>query len=267
MAGYPTVEQFAELGKAGDRYVSNFMDAWWKIYAPGNQKLEPREISEMAERANAIAVSSFEASISEPGARAFDWLIEQPAFVLASQAVGFRPLAEGEQLINFERVITRCVERDYSRNLVPTLLRRRSGKFLDYLSGISASAASFISGRSAKTALEGDPTFDRMQSLTSEIQQALKADWVCEGARRSLSVHLDRLSSSIERWRPSAPISKRNDADLPARLMASELIRLHHALFSATHKRAIYHLMGLPFIERPLEIRTIERLAKAEKER
>ncbi|MNT43442.1 hypothetical protein D3C72_1799150 [compost metagenome] len=123
---------------------------------------------------------------------------------------------------------------------------------------------------SSRAALEGPATVERMKSLLSELEHLIAAEWLPEESKKKLSylLKVQRATSYLESADVFAsPASRRNDNDLPSRLMASELIRLNQEMFSAAHKRAVFQLMGLSFIERPLEMRTIERLIRAEKER
>lgn len=266
MVLYPSAEQFYLLAEAGERYSKTFQDAWQAVRSSRGITTSEQAIVELAKLAMEVSAQAFESCLEGECLGAFEWLTGRPEFVIAQQAVGFVPLGEEGYSGKFQRIIKTGVELGPERAVwfESRRLAAASGKYLEYVAGVSQCAAGLISGNAARRALRGDPVFDRIQELTEELQKIIQVDWMPSEAKASLSMHLERLSKSAERHRP-ATITKRNDPDLPARLMATDLIQLHHSMFSATHKRAVYQLMGLPFISRPLEIRTIERLAKAAK--
>lgn len=272
MGGNPTAEQFESLAKVFSRYCVHFDSAWRDSWVFDGQRLpSEREVAELVGCAVDISTEAFELCFDDQAGCAFEWLNGRPEFALAKQTVGFRPLSEalgeGGYSGRFERIIRRCAEQQVNDMSTALRLAGASGRYLKYVSGVSSAAANFMSGRTARAALDGSATFDRMLELVAEFEQLLEADWLPGVPRHRLSASLGRLAGTVEKCRPPSPISKRNDADLPARLMASELIGIHQGMFSATHKRAVFHLMGLPIIDRPIEMRTIERLAKARKER
>jgi hypothetical protein len=266
MHTHPTAEQFFDLSESFNRYSSAFCSAWNSIYdADSIWIIDEKALGEMTAAYDEISKASFESNIREGGERAFAWLVDQPGFYLACKSVGFIFSDEEGHFKGIERLISRFVGHRAPRNMAE-VLAKRSGRYTRYISGVSLAAARYLSGNSVKEAIEGPATFNKMQDLIAELEKASSADWLPEGSRKVLDRHLKQISFTVARMRPPVPISKRNDPDLPSRLMAVELIKLHQEMFSATHKRAVFQLTGLPFIEKPLEFRTIERLARAEKE-
>lgn len=263
MSEYPSAEQFYALSEVGELYRNNFSAAWHDAVECRAVPIEEQRIAELVKIATEISEDAFVSSLSGERGCVFEWLACRPEFILAKQAVGFRPLESDGYSGRFEGLIRGVRDLGY----VQRSLSRISSRYLDYVAGVSRAAAGFLSGQTVRSALESGATFHRMRELVTEFNQLLEVDWMNESEKGPIRGNLRSLSRCIERHQPPTPTTKRNDADLPARLMADELIQLHQRMFSATHKRAVFNLMGLPFIERPLEIRTIERLAKSGKER
>lgn len=269
----PTAAQFNELAMAAERYGKLFYERGAALaYGTFDEEISEDEIVSLSIHLSNANDEAWDLSLGTEGLFVLNWLHEQPAFCLAKEALGFVPLdqSKGWQP-RFEQIIRRWASRKnrHGGTLVWSI-ERESKKFLSYLSGIAKAAHGYITKRRVRAAIDGPEKIEKIKSLLVEIEQLLATEWIPENHRNNLLrlINTRKAINLLENQEIiSAPLSRRNDTDLPARLMASEIIRLHHELFSATHKRAVFHLMGLAFIERPLEMRTIERLAKAEKDR
>jgi len=266
MSDYPTADQFYALADMHARYKSAFNDEWLIRLAGVGRK--PPHRDDLIAIGIEASDRAFDSAATQQAMVAYQWLNSQPSFILAKEAVGF---TVSSSLKIAERAISAMEERLDPKTAevrhYQGALERRFTFFQEYISGVARCSANYISGRSVKTALEVPETLARMQSLTSELQQLISAtDWFWGDKQKIMERHLARVSHHLDEMSTTPP-SRRRDASLPARLMASELIQLHHKVFWRPHNRAVFQLMGLPFIEVQMEMRTIERLAKAERER
>src|SRR5690606_9606747 len=120
--------------------------------------------------------------------------------------------------------------------------------------------ANYLSKVSVKRSTEGMKTLEKMQNLAGELQDLIFSDpWFFED-HGELARSIKSISRRLDTLKPQ-PVSRRQDSELAARLMAAELIELHYERTRDTSNRAVFQLMGLPGIDKPLEIRTIERLS------
>lgn len=268
MTNQPSAEQFKALSGIADQYRQLFLEKLRAFKEGEDKKLSNKEMENFTIFSANASEEAFCSCFDDSTYSTFQWLVNQPSFKIAAQELGFTPLGENGYLDRFERIVRRYTPTEsYSTwwSLHHSLVRT-SSTHLRYVSGVAASLHNYMTGISVRTALNGPTTVERMKSLLTEFGQLLNADWIPEESRRRLTLHITRAENCLDKDRiADIPASRRNDSDLPARLMASELIDLHQIMFSATHKRAVFHLMGLPVLDRPLEMRTIERLAKAKK--
>jgi len=201
---------------------------------------------------------------AESDLSAIQWLEEQPAFRMAYDSLGFIEIPDDEQL---DRLAARIEQRASSR-FSPWLLTRFTGHYLRYVSGVSFELYNYVTKRGVSATVNGPGAVKRMTDLMVEFQRLASEDCFTHESQKTLLSYSNRMLDRLRRsdFLPR-PLTRRNDKDLPARLAATGFIRLHFRYFGEGHKRAVFHLMGLPFIERPLEMRTIERLIKAEQDR
>ncbi|HCJ29535.1 MAG TPA: hypothetical protein DHV63_09620 [Pseudomonas sp.] len=195
---------------------------------------------------------------------ALNWLENQPAFRMAYESLGLYQLTDDEDLARLEARIRRRRALRFS----PWQIADLTGGYLRYMCGICLELYNYVTGRGVSATINGPVAIKRMTDLITEFQRLASEDFFPQESQKALLSHSNRLLDRLHRsdFLPS-PVTRRNDRDLPARVVATGLIRLHLRHYGEGHKRAVFHLMGLPFIERLLEMRTIERLIKAEQER
>jgi hypothetical protein len=276
MKDVPSAQQFKALAMTAERYKTMCSKSVYSIAESVEEDhLTEADIEQLVQRVLAAYKEAHDASFDEDSRAALDWLDEQPSFCMALDAFGFTRIEAHEinqyWQLRFESVVRRWASNQRgSRWGLSFAVVRASNQFLSYISGVAEACHGYLSKLRARAAIDGPETVDRMKAVLSEFEQLLDSEWLSDDykARLSRFVCIPKARACLnEREVFANPTSRRNDIDLPARLMASELIRLHQRLFSATHKRVVFNLMGLPFIDRPLEMRTIERLASAEKSR
>ncbi len=262
----PTAEQFEALAGAYERYRSEFSDKNNALPYPAPDSYELAELADLAIKLDAIHFDSFSLSMCEASMYAFDWLHSTPAFQMALNALPAHTLNKSFAK-NFESALIRGYARSSRRpHMIGWWLPEIAGNYLRYISGIASACHNYQTGKSVRAALNGAETIARMNRLAGELTQLSVSDWIAAEDQKSLLLHIGRLERKINHIASTRqPSSQRNDPDLASRLMAGELIRLNDRHFGNPHKRAIFLLMGLPFIDRPLEMRTIERLIKAKK--
>ncbi|WP_434698850.1 hypothetical protein [Pseudomonas sp. D1-1] len=267
----PTSTQFDALERAVDEFVGLLDKRFGEITKdisnePGFRLTEPM-ISELAENLKTARFEAFQSCFDDENEVAYAWLNSEPSFQIALHKLGFTASGDKnpyEKIIE-ERQRTRTKWR--SQFIKDSALRHATLHVI-YMGGVAKASSGFITGERRKAALEGPKAIQRMLDLMEEIEEIRKnTDFLgrpvsiggrfWEMAKSNMEGSLEHLFST----------TKRDDKDLATRLMASELIRLHLKLFSAPHKNSIYHLMGLPFIDRPIEMKTIERLVTLEKAR
>lgn len=258
----PTAEQFEALSGAIERYRS---ELWERVYALDKADKDSYtlpELAVLASKLNDAHVDSLNSSLCQASADTFNWLHCTPAFQVAAKSL---PIKQAEGFADFfERQLIQYFQRENGRQRMfwPRLING-SGFYLEYISGVALACHNYLTGKSVRAALSGAETITRMNRLVDELTQLSMSDWIADKDQGSLFCYIDRVRKEINDIASDRrPSSKRNDPDLASRLMAGELIRLHGYHFGAPHKRAVFQLMGLPFIERPLEMRTIERLIK-----
>lgn len=268
----PTAEQFYLLSKASSRHKDLFTELLRSVFdGVQHGKVTEPEIVALAALSAGVHREATKTSLKGGSLCALEWLESQPAFYLAMQAVG---LSRGDYPYwqsEFECLIRDWSARESKYYYPPHIyLRRHDYSYLEYVSGLAGAAFGYMTGRSAKAALNSTATVEKIKSRLTEIEDLLAGNLLPEGLSRAVSSSL-QIQAAVRILESEssliAPvISRRNDTDLPARLMASEIIWLHRTMFGDAKIRAVFQLMGLPFIARPLEMRTIERLAVTVKE-
>lgn len=262
----PTAEQFEALSGAYERYRKEFTDKSYALPHPNPDSYTLAELTDLANKLDVLHFESASLCMCEASAYACDWLHSTPAFQMALKALpAYTPVKSFAK--KFENALIARYERRPARpTMILWWLPENAGHYLRFISGVALICHNYLTGKSVRAALSGPETINRMNKLLGELKQLSASDWITDSDQRSLFRHIERLEklANVD-LRASKPASTRNDPDLASRLMAGELIRLHKYHFGAPHKRAVFQLMGLPFIDRPLEMRTIERLIKAKK--
>ncbi|WP_213879209.1 hypothetical protein [Pseudomonas sp. dw_358] len=267
MKTVPSPEQFERLSQAAEIYTSDFsayLDEIVRGFPEGKIPLSeaPRLIKLAVEGVEVFGKSA----LGEDGAACLEWLASEPAYAMAIKEVGFYMVEPGHWAGVFEKTISNWIRSGARTTALPYRLARNSNKFMAYVSRIGGAIHSYMTGIGHRAAIDGPATIAKLRQLLLEFEQLAGVDWMPAEAKKRLAymvktqAALRFLDSDIL----AQPVSKRNDVDLPARLLASELLRLNYSTYRNHHKRAVFHLMGLSIIERPLEMRTIERLAKIE---
>jgi hypothetical protein len=271
MKDLPEIRDFQELGKAFDLYRYDFVKTLTELLMPykGTRIHENNleRLSEQIEEARGKAHSRAIGNAAQVGLR---WLNSQPGFMIAAQTVGVSSTEEARWTSANNSALQRWVTSSAPTAAIAHSLARMAGMQLAYASNVADATHKYLSGTSRHLAIEGPASLAAMKQLLIEFDTLLAVEWVPELTRRQLSelIKAQRAISFIEHLQTDAsPVSKRNDADLAGRLFVSELLRSHQNLFSAFHKRAVFQLAGLPFVEKPIEMKTIDRMVAIEKGR
>lgn len=272
MVDTPKSENFYGLSLVADRFLQEAAQALvfevGKLAQGGYREIDVPDIAASCAqliRAKHNEIASAECKSTQ------SWLEAEPAFAMAFKSVGYTKIEdsfwETTFALQLERWLPKLREGNLSASYVALKLARQPYHYMNYVSLIAAASHRYISGIGHRVAIQGPSTVRRLKDLVTEFEQVINAEWLPHDLRRSLS-HCLRTKSALsylDSWEQEiTPASHRNDVDLPTRLFATDLLRANQFLFQSFHKKAVFHLMGLSFVERPLEMRTIERLAKSE---
>ncbi len=268
MSNTPTAIQFNYLAKAGpvfrDKLGKRLHE---KFLSFGETAPTETEIVDLVTFTVRSLNEESDAALGEEGKRCLDWLDSEPAFALASKTLGYKRLSQEEWREHYDQEIRRSVRNNSLTGFKAFTFASRSSQYLRNVSSIAKALSGYISGARHREVLEGPATIQRMKELLLEFEQMLEVDWMPENLKESLRYKVGVRSAIRLLDEPDileSPSSRRNDADLPTRLLASELLRINYEYQRSFNKKAVFHLMGLSIIQRPLEMRTIERLAKSE---
>jgi hypothetical protein len=251
------IEKFISTVRSGFRDVIEGVDVgYWK-------RIDEDGIAMVAEHFNLARLEALESSFDEEVDSYFSWVTGQPSFQVATRSLGFTP---GDHLSGYKRVIQRQVSQaKWMPHLLEAEAVRVASLYLAYVGGIAKACEGFTTGKRKKAALEGPKAIKKMLALMEEIDQVRENTDFLEGSIGIGGRHWERVKSNLQGTLEHLfSTTKRDDRDLSARLMASEVIRLHMKLFSKPFKSAVFHIMGLPVLERSLEMKTIERLISLE---
>ncbi len=209
---------------------------------------------------------------------AMEWLVAQPAWKMAMDAAGFTEQKSDD--IHWLRCKYETLARqaaaafdekpDISLWYTTRRFAEAGGRFLAYASGVGDALAAYSSGSRAKGAVDGPELVSKMKNLLREFDRCVDQDWITPANRKQLRriVHASKAIEFLnENDLAGNPSSRRNDDSLRSRLFAQDVIRVHLDLFRDPTKRAVFHLTSLPIIDRPLEMRTIERIIAVERAR
>ncbi|HBP4947650.1 hypothetical protein FA278_16595 [Pseudomonas aeruginosa] len=270
MVQIPTAEEFFQLSMLVENYTKNVREALRCIEIPKDAAaLRESDFNRLAAITAKARSNTFHELLE--ASTAWQWLAEQSALDQAMQSLtrGYAPVMPTDRLRKDRmlKALKHCATlRGNFAHHVDFRVTRPS-QYIYFLAGIATASDNFLTGRSVRAATEGRSISMKMQGLLLEFQRLGGSGWLAPAEEETLSTRTEKLLTYLQRITPQPAVSRRNDGDLGSRLFAIELIRLNQRIYSATHKRAVFHLMGLPLFERPLEMRTIERLAKAERER
>lgn len=261
----PTADQLLLAANAYEQFQTSAAQIIRESgFSRENEAIKNAQPLELAQLLIPIFDQAWDQIHAEADLSAIQWLEEQPAFRMAYDSLGFIELSDEEQL---ERLADR-IERRASSRFSPWQLTRFTGHYLRYVSGVSLELYNYVTRRGVSATVNGPGAVKRMTDLMTEFQRLASEDCFPPESQKALLSYSNRMLDRLLRSDLLPPtLTRRNDKDLPARLVATGLIRLHFKHFGEARKRAVFHLMGLPFIERPLEMRTIERLIKGERER
>ena len=268
MSNQPTIDQFNCLSKAGDVFRAKLLSRLrGKFSQFANTSPTEDEIVELVSFTARSLEEESEAALGVEGKLCLDWLVSEPAFALASKTLGYQNFSSEEWRDFFDMRIRRSVRNNNFSESDAFKFTSLSTQYLRNVSCIAEALSGYLSGTRHREVLDGPATIRRMKELLLEFEQLVNVDWMPEHLKERLTSRVQTSGAIRLLGEPDllqSPTSRRNDADLPTRLLASELLRINYAYQHSFHKKAVFHLMGLSFIERPLEMRTIERLAKNE---
>ncbi|WP_160285941.1 hypothetical protein [Pseudomonas knackmussii] len=265
MTQIPTAEEFFQLSMLVENYRKNVRETLRCIEIPEDASaLKESDFNRLAAITAKARTNTFHDLLE--ASTAWQWLAEQSAFDQAMQSMT-KNYAPQDPKDRMKRLLKQGATRGGNFSHHADWYATRPSQYIYYLAGLATAADNFLTGRSVRAATEGRSISLKMQALLLEFQKLGSSGWIAPSDEETLTIRTEKLLTYLQRISPPPAISRRNDGDLGSRLFATELIQLNQRIYSATHKRAVFHLMGLPLFERPLEMRTIERLAKAERER
>ncbi|MCZ9669832.1 MULTISPECIES: hypothetical protein [Pseudomonas] len=265
MVQIPTAEEFFQLSMLEENYRKNVRESLRCIEFPEDASmLKESDFNRLAVVTAKARTDVFHELLE--ASTAWQWLAEQSAFDQAMQSMTKKYVPQDPK-DRMKRLLKQSATRAGNFSHHADWYAARPSQYIYYLAGLATAADNFLTGRSVRAATEGRSISLKMQALLLEFQRLGGSGWLAPAEEETLSTRTEKLLTYLQRITPQPAVSRRNDGDLGSRLFAIELIRLNQRIYSATHKRAVFHLMGLPLFERPLEMRTIERLAKAERER
>ncbi|UBY96666.1 hypothetical protein LCG56_22300 [Pseudomonas cannabina pv. alisalensis] len=258
------------LGKTIEEFIDDldkkFSEIIGEISDDKDYRLPAPLILELANKLETARLEAVDSCFDIGTDATFTWITNEPSFQLALRNVGFT--ARDDKNPYVEIICQENVETAWRAYNLRKATIHYATLHISYVGGLANACYGFLSGKRRKAALEGPKALHRMINLMTEIERIRDTTdflghpisiggrfW--EKQKSDMEGTLEHLFST----------TKRDDKDLASRLMASEIIRLHMKLFYAPHKSAVFHLMGLPFIQRPIEMKTIERLVALERAR
>lgn len=278
LAEIPATESFYDLSTAADRLIEeaskSIVFVIDKLMFDACHATQDVDLPTVADACRALINEKYSEIISGEIKRAMEWLESEPAFAMAYKSLGYQMVAAEYWAEPIRRELERWVptlgyENHASASYIAVKIARIPCHYLKYVSRIALASHRYISGVGHRTVIEGPTTIRRLKALIAEFEDVISTEWLPESLRRDLAYSI-RTKSALQCLEEcndiASPASRRNDPDLPTRLFATDLLRVHQQTFNSFHKKTVFHLMGLSFVDRPLEMRTIERLAKSELE-
>lgn len=273
MAEIPTPDSFYELSLVADRFIDKASKAIvFEIDELAVSGFQDADLPGAARACSKLIEIQLSETLNDECKRTMEWLESEPAFAMAFKSLGYHKVTDDYWELPIRRELERWLpsyrEEKYARaSYIALKIARLPSHYINYVSLIAGASYRYISGAGHRTAIEGPATIRRLKDLLADFEEVLSTEWLPDSLRKNLaySIRTESALRDLDSCEDiSSPASRRNDADLPTRLFATDLLRVNQQVFRSFHKKAVFHLMGLSFVERPLEMRTIERLAKSE---
>ena len=273
MAEIPTPDSFYELSLVADRFIDKASKAIvFEIDELAVSGFQDADLPGAARACSKLIEIQLSETLNDECKRTMEWLESEPAFAMAFKSLGYHKVTDDYWELPIRRELERWLpsyrEEKYARaSYIALKIARLPSHYINYVSLIAGASYRYISGAGHRTAIEGPATIRRLKDLLADFEEVLSTEWLPDSLRKNLaySIRTESALRDLDSCEDiSSPASRRNDADLPTRLFATDLLRVNQQAFRSFHKKAVFHLMGLSFVERPLEMRTIERLAKSE---
>lgn len=259
----PTAEQFLSLSKAASRYQYIFTELIEEVFEGVEQgKVTDAEIADLTKLSVKAREMAVKAAVDADGLCALNWLECQAHFTVAKDAAKFKDDGlDGAAL--FERMI-----QEWAAS--PSLYCRpyifAEPGYLDFVSGIGEAAHRYMTGQSVKEVRSSSVTVKKIKTRLSEIEKLLASDTLPLGVSAHISeaLQIPRAIRILESEGPlMKPLSRRNDAGLPARLMAYDLLWHYQMKFGDPQLRAVSQLLGLFFDNKyQIDVDPLRRFAK-----
>lgn len=273
MAEIPTADQFYKLSLVADRCEDLGSKAIsFELDALAVHGYRDQDVSAVAAACAKLLKEKHDEALGDECRATLKWIEAEPAFAMAFKSLGYITVEDDHWDGPIRRELERWVpklrdNKAASSYYLSTALARIPNHYPKYISRLADACYRYISGVGHRTVIEGPSTIRRLKDLIAEFDEVLNTEWLPDSLRTNLAYSL-RTKSALEALKYhgdiASPASRRNDADLPTRLFATDLLRVNQEMFRSFHKKSVFHLMGLSFVDRPLEMRTIERLAKSE---
>lgn len=273
MAEIPTPDSFYELSLVADRFIDKASKAIvFEIDELAVSGFQDADLPGAARACSKLIEIQLSETLNDECKRTMEWLESEPAFAMAFKSLGYHKVTDDHWEVPIRRELERWLpsyrEEKYARaSYIALKIARLPSHYINYVSLVAGASYRYISGAGHRTAIEGPATIRRLKDLLADFEEVLSTEWLPDSLRKNLaySIRTESALRDLDSCEDiSSPASRRNDADLPTRLFATDLLRVNQQVFRSFHKKAVFHLMGLSFVERPLEMRTIERLAKSE---
>ena len=273
MAEIPTPDSFYELSLVADRFIDKASKAIvFEIDELAVSGFQDADLPGAARACSKLIEIQLSETLNDECKRTMEWLESEPAFAMAFKSLGYHKVTDDYWELPIRRELERWLpsyrEEKYARaSYIALKIARLPSHYINYVSLIAGASYRYISGAGHRTAIEGPATIRRLKDLLADFEEVLSTEWLPDSLLKNLaySIRTESALRDLDSCEDiSSPASRRNDADLPTRLFATDLLRVNQQVFRSFHKKAVFHLMGLSFVERPLEMRTIERLAKSE---
>lgn len=273
MAEIPTPDSFYELSLVADRFIDKASKAIvFEIDELAVSGFQDADLPGAARACSKLIEIQLSETLNDECKRTMEWLESEPAFAMAFKSLGYHKVTDDYWELPIRRELERWLpsyrEEKYARaSYIALKIARLPSHYINYVSLIAGASYRYISGAGHRTAIEGPATIRRLKDLLADFEEVLSTEWLPDSLRKNLaySIRTESALRDLDSCEDiSSPASRRNDADLPTRLFATDLLRVNQQVFRSFHKKAVFHLGGLSFVERPLEMRTIERLAKSE---
>ncbi len=271
MAEIPTSDRFYELSKVADAFVKQAADAIVFELDKVPAALDC-DLTKTASVCAKLLDETYTSVVTAQCSRTIQWFESEPAFAMAIKSLSYRKVDDDHWEPRIQTELERWVAgfrvgKSSHQGLIAQRIARIPCHYLNYMSMVAEASYRYVSGIGHRAVIEGPSAIRRLKDLVLEVEEILSAEWLPDDLRRSLGYSIRTKAALRDLYEHDEGVptpTRRNDIDLPARLFAIDLLRVNQRVFQSFHKKAVFHLMGLSFVSRPLEMRTIERLAKSE---